>query len=495
MPTEHLTLDIAPSELAPLARTDSTVTRTPTSKTPLRTPQQAALKGGVSFSSMKYVFEPAASPQRRRNRAPSLFNTTPKGSMTPKASNLLRRLPRRSSTTFVAAPGGPEPADAAPRYDIDREIARLTTTEREKLVVTYTQVTPLSTHAQLGSFFAKMGKYFSPLELVDLTEGTGFEDKHVMLLAAFLCVMARVKHAHLAACVDDTTAAFLAVSDGKDVVEADHFRDIVADFKLTIDTERLLAEADTDGSGEIELDEFEVMVKMIDSEGTDFTAEDDKLFGKQDGARVEQEVFRRTSGKLSFADVVQSAVNARAGPKARKAPSIYGIRFNTRKNAVPTAELRRRAADYRQFAKPAEIYGMSKSNIFKRSTVVTPAQAAARQRQSQSSEFIDDDDLFRTVSSCTDSLTAGALTAEQSISHRSPQQQHLPRLSGAVSSSPTDSHAGRSTVVRTDPKTGKETLLKMPPIRALQFKGNGRIAAGTRAAPWTVDFQGFIQRL
>ena len=66
---------------------------------------------------------------------------------------------------------------------------------------------------------------------------------------------------------EDTIMAFVAVggyvdADGKPAgeVSAEKIRKVVEQFKLTIDIEKLLAEADTDGSGFVDYDEFKEML-------------------------------------------------------------------------------------------------------------------------------------------------------------------------------------------------------------------------------------------
>jgi hypothetical protein len=416
--------------------------------------------------------------------------------------------------------------------------ALLTPSEARNLTELYHCSPPISSVGRLASWFAQLGKYFAEDDLLAFTRGTTFNGRDAMDIPAFLTVLARVKKVHLAACVDDTTAAFLAVSNGKDVVEADHFRDIVTDFKLTIDTERLLAEADTDGSGEIELDEFEVMVKMIDSEGVSLTDEDNEFLGNV--RRMSRPVFVGIPGGDAAAEPEDAAVAQPSGQQPTTALSPH------REDGSRRFHLPKRGSAFTVEERPAELYGTNA--VFRHSSNighVPQRQALLPQSQRPSSRVQRSRRLDSAVMMAGARAVPGSNVMLPRALPASVQRQlreqaaasDSRRTSGvgapAYSATPEpqgpspvlDFHARCATPgnaeaaaqhreavrrgrleVREDPRTRQLTLvnhgsggmstLKMPPVAKPKKgpRGLGRVAESCRPAAWAVNYQGCIHR-
>jgi hypothetical protein len=144
-------------------------------------------------------------------------------------------------------------------------IINRTLTERERAHIAdlYDQNPSLTTRAELLNFLYSIGQYILDKDLDDLIGDTNWTEGAIMLLPALMYVLAMLKIRHQASRVDDVTAAFRALSNEGESIAAADFRRIVEAFHLTVDVDRMLAEADEDGSGLIEQDEFEEMINKI----------------------------------------------------------------------------------------------------------------------------------------------------------------------------------------------------------------------------------------
>jgi calmodulin len=215
---------------------------------------RSTTKSGEYRSAMR---KQSRSPSRRSKDAEHL---TPTEQVLKKSPSLARLAPKTAApamTTFR------EVGNMVEEVVVVDEGEELLLREAERLTDIYNSYGGIRTQADLMRILDTVGQHVSERECAEYCCKVGYESGRTMTLNEFLEVIRLQKTKYCDSIVDDTTEAFLAVSRGTDSIAADDLRILVRDFKLTVDIERLLEEADEDGSGVIEFDEFQAMLAAV----------------------------------------------------------------------------------------------------------------------------------------------------------------------------------------------------------------------------------------
>jgi len=117
---------------------------------------------------------------------------------------------------------------------------------------------------ELKKVLEEMGQKPQDEEIIKMISEVDTQNKGVIDFNDFLKVIAYHKQCQQNNDESDTLDAFIAMGGNPDKsgkVDAKELIRIIRDeFKMTIDIERLIKEIDTDGSGEIEYDEFKALL-------------------------------------------------------------------------------------------------------------------------------------------------------------------------------------------------------------------------------------------
>mmetsp|Transcript_2649 Transcript_2649/g.9347 ORF Transcript_2649/g.9347 Transcript_2649/m.9347 type:complete len:148 (-) Transcript_2649:1338-1781(-) len=117
---------------------------------------------------------------------------------------------------------------------------------------------------ELRATLNAMGQNPTDEELFHMMNSVDEDKSGEIEFTEFLKVIENQKEAAAAAASDaDTVEAFVALGGNIDrtgTISADKLRNVCKEFGLTIDIDKLIRETDTDGSGEIDYEEFKGML-------------------------------------------------------------------------------------------------------------------------------------------------------------------------------------------------------------------------------------------
>ncbi len=117
---------------------------------------------------------------------------------------------------------------------------------------------------ELGAVLEKLGFQLDDKELYKLIYEVDEKNTGMIDFGDFLTLYRKYKYAGVEDDNQDVIDAFVAIGGNEDLsghVDAQKVIEIVKkEFQLTIDIEKLIAEVDADGSGEIEFDEFKTLL-------------------------------------------------------------------------------------------------------------------------------------------------------------------------------------------------------------------------------------------
>ncbi|GHP10857.1 SH3 domain-containing YSC84-like protein 1 [Pycnococcus provasolii] len=115
---------------------------------------------------------------------------------------------------------------------------------------------------ELKATLQSMGQNPTEEELFQMISQVDDDASGEIEFAEFLKVIENQKAAQAAADDDsDTVEAFVALGGNPDrsgEISTDKLRAVIQEFQLTIDIEKLIADTDKDGSGQIDYEEFKV---------------------------------------------------------------------------------------------------------------------------------------------------------------------------------------------------------------------------------------------
>eukprot|EP01064_Diplonema_japonicum_P023979 TRINITY_DN34430_c0_g1_i1.p1 TRINITY_DN34430_c0_g1~~TRINITY_DN34430_c0_g1_i1.p1 ORF type:complete len:400 (+),score=36.94 TRINITY_DN34430_c0_g1_i1:38-1237(+) len=113
-----------------------------------------------------------------------------------------------------------------------------------------------------------MGQTVAESEIDSLLHNLGYKVGIPMSLGQLTRLMQTLKFRHFSSILPDTVEAFAALGGGRDKngsVDVRKLKGTIADFELTIDIDAMVIEADRDGSGILEYEEFSAMFNSTSS--------------------------------------------------------------------------------------------------------------------------------------------------------------------------------------------------------------------------------------
>eukprot|EP00760_Papus_ankaliazontas_P038255 PhM_4_TR9028/c0_g1_i1/m.105626 len=199
----------------------------------------------------------------------------------------------------------------AVRWVFATKYAFLTLREAQAAKNTYDQCGGITSYIRAQQVMAELGHSIPGGEIQRVLDDAHYTDGHVMTLKQFERLLMYKKKEFLKNSTEDVTLiAYVALGgniNGTGAVDSSLLVDAVREFGLKIDIEKLIREVDIDNSGQLDLEEFRLMLSLAPSDAASEADPNTPLLLGSRGSTPKNSVF---GGKTVGSGVVARVIDA-----------------------------------------------------------------------------------------------------------------------------------------------------------------------------------------